>query len=65
MTNDLTIYISLGNQTYVGINESDELVIFTTKLGVIRDYVILGKLSKAKIEEIKDYFDRLSIHAKE
>ena len=65
MTNDLTIYISLGNQTYVGVNESDELVIFTTKLGVIRDYVILGKLSKAKIEEIKDYFDRLSIHAKE
>ena len=43
MTNDLTIYISLGNQTYVGINESDELVIFTTKLGVIRDYVILGE----------------------
>ena len=65
MTNDLTIYISLGNQTYVGINESDELVIFTTKLGVIRDYAILGKLSKAKIEEIKGYLDRLSIHAKE
>ena len=65
MTNDLTIYISLGNQTYVGINESDELVIFTTKLGVIRDYVILGKLSKAKIKEIKSYLDQLSIHAKE
>lgn len=65
MTNDLTIYISLGNQTYVGINESDELVIFTTKVGVIRDYIILGELSKAKIKEIKSYLDQLSIHAKE
>lgn len=63
--NDLTIHISLGNQTYIGINESDELVIFTTKLSVIRDYVILGKLSKAKIEELKGYLDQLSIHAEE
>lgn len=62
--NDLTIHISLGNGAYIGINENNELVIFTTKLGVIRDYVILGKLSKAKIKEIKGYLDQLSIHAK-
>lgn len=63
--NDLTIYISLGNQTYVGINKSNELTVFTTKLSVIRDYVVLGKLSKAKIKEIKGYLDELSIHAEE
>ena len=65
MTNDLTIYISLGNQTYIGINKSNKLVIFTTKVGVIRDYIILGELSKAKIKKIKSYLDQLSIHAKE
>lgn len=61
--NDLTIYITLGNQSFLGINEHDELVLFTTKEGVIRDYVSLGKFTKARAEEIKGYIDQLSIHA--
>lgn len=60
--NDLTIYITLGEQKYLGINENDELVLFTTKEGVIRDYVSLGKFTKARAEEIKGYIDQLSIH---
>lgn len=65
MTNDLTIYITLGNKTYLGINESDELVLFTTKQNVINNYMPLGKVTKARIEELKGYLDQLSIHAEE
>ena len=63
--NDLTIYITIGNKTYLGINESDELVLFTTKQNVINNYMPLGKVTKARIEELKGYLDELSIHAKE
>lgn len=63
--NDLTIYITLGNDTHIGINENDELVLFTTKQNIIRDYVPLGEITNARIEELKGYLDRLSIHAKE
>lgn len=61
--NDLTIYITLGNKTYLGINKKDELVLFTTKDNVIQDYVPMGKFTKARAEEIKGYIEQLSIHA--
>ena len=61
--NDLTVYISLGSQTYLGINEKNELVLFTTKDNVIQDYVSMGKFTKARAEEIKGYIEQLSIHA--
>ena len=65
MTNDLTIYITIGSETYLTINESDELVLFTTKQNVINNYMPLGKVTKARIEELKGYLDQLSIHAEE
>lgn len=65
MTNDLTIYITIGSKTYLAINESDELVLFTTKQNVINNYMPLGKVTKARIEELKGYLDQLSIHAEE
>lgn len=61
--NDLTIYITLGEEKYLGINENDELVLFSTKQGVINEYLPLGKFTKARAEEIKGYIDQLSIHA--
>ena len=65
MTNDLTIYITIGSETYLAINESDELVLFTTKQNMINNYMPLGKVTKARIEELKGYLDQLSIHAEE
>ena len=60
--NDLTIYITLGNKTYLGINENSQLVLFTTKNNVIQDYVPMGKFTKERAEEIKGYIEQLSIH---
>lgn len=62
--NDLTIYITLGNQKYLGINDKDELVLFSTKDGIIIDYVVLGRNTRTRVEELKGYLDSLAIHAK-
>lgn len=62
--NDITIYISLGDHKFLGINSNDHLVLFSTKNNIMVDYVNLGKLTKGRIEELKGYFDQLAIHAK-
>lgn len=62
--NDISIHITLGDGRSFGINDKDELVVFRTKKGIFTDYIVLGKCTKPKIEELKGYLDQLSIHAK-
>lgn len=61
--NDLTVYIALGDMSYLGVNNQDQLVLFTTKKNVIRDYVPLGKITKEKIEMLKRCIDELATFA--
>lgn len=61
-TNDLQIYINLGNECAVGLNDQDELVFFQTKQGVIQNYVPLGKHSPKLAEMVKETVDHLLIH---
>lgn len=63
--NDLTIYITLGNGQALGLNEHDEIVLFETKQRVITNYVPLGKLTKHRIQVLKETLDALAIHATE
>ena len=63
--NDLTIYIGLGNNQSLGLNGQDEIVLLEAKQRVITNYIPLGKLTRKRIEFLKQILGELAVHAKE
>lgn len=58
-----TIYISLGNSAYLGIDKDDRLILFTTKRGVVIDHVDLGIATKERVKELHEYLDHIANHS--
>jgi len=56
---DIGLYISLGNGNYLGVTDSDQLIIFNET-----DYRFdLGLITKDRIEALQYYLERMKIHA--
>lgn len=60
--NEIKIHITLGNQKHLGIDKYGNLICFALKDGVVTDYINLGPFTQQRYEELKGYFERLSIH---
>lgn len=60
--NDLKIYITIGNNQALGMNQGSELVLFETKQHVITNYVSLGKFTKRKKDILKESLEALALH---
>lgn len=61
---DLTIFITIGNDCVLGLDEQDHLILVRTKQGIL-DRIDLGPFTKRRIKDINYALERLSIHIKE
>ena len=59
--NNISIYMTIGDQKALGITDEDDLVILD-----IKDQKILANLgvfTKSRARELQEYLDRISVHA--
>jgi hypothetical protein len=59
------VYMTIGNGVELGMDQYDHLFVRTQTDRDRWDHVDLGKATKKRFEQLKEYLDRLSIHAVE
>ena len=59
--NNISVYVTIGNQKAFGITDSDDLVILDIKEQKV--VVNLGVFTKARAKELQEHLERISIHA--
>lgn len=63
--NDLTVFMTIGNNQAIGLNRNNHIVLIETKQSVITNYVSLGKLTHDRIRILKDTLEGLAIHVED
>lgn len=56
----MTTYISLGDGVDLGLDKNDNLVVLTTKHGVVTNHINLGPCTEQRVKEIHEYLDRIA-----
>jgi hypothetical protein len=64
-SNDITLRITCGGGTDLAITRNDELVAVQEYSPGLFTKVNFGRLTRKRIDQLKEYLDRLAIHAVE
>lgn len=59
--NNISIYMTIGDQKALGITDGDDLVILDIKERKI--LANLGVFTKSRAKELQEHLDKISVHA--